>query len=59
MFSLQEKAEEVSTQVVAAEERLKALDRCPFEAAIMGEALASLQVGRFCPRFVHRATIVL
>lgn len=45
VFSLQEKAEEVSSLVVAAEERLKSLDKCPFQASSMEEALASLQAG--------------
>lgn len=44
VFSLQEKAEEVSTLVVTAEERLKALDKCPFDGKSMGDALSSLQV---------------
>ena len=43
MFSLQEKAEEVSALVASAEERLSALDKCPFEAKSMGDALTSLQ----------------
>lgn len=44
VFSLQEKAQEVSSLVVSAEERLAALDKCPFQASSMGAALASLQV---------------
>lgn len=45
MFSLQEKAEEVSSLVITAEERLKTLEKCPFQADSMEEALASLQAG--------------
>lgn len=44
VFTLQEKAEEVSTLVVTAAERLAALDKCPFEANSMESALAALQV---------------
>ena len=43
MFSLQERAQEVTTLVETAEERLKILDKCPFEADCMGDALALLQ----------------
>lgn len=43
VFTLQEKAQDVSTLVVTAAERLTALDKCPFEANSMGSALASLQ----------------
>lgn len=43
VFSLQEKAEEVSSLVVTAEERLKTLEKCPFQANSMEQALASLQ----------------
>lgn len=44
VFTLQEKAQEVSTLVVTAAERLTGLEKCPFEANSMGAALASLQV---------------
>lgn len=43
VFTLQEKAQDVSTLVVTAAERLTALDKCPFEANSMESALASLQ----------------
>lgn len=43
VFTLQERAQEVTTLVETAEERLKILDKCPFEANCMGDALASLQ----------------
>lgn len=47
VFSLQERAQEVTTLVQTAEERLKILDKCPFEANCMGDALGSLQARTF------------